>query len=134
MTDNNITMTDKELRKFGVITGAIFAVLFGLIFPWLANAHTPYWPWIVAAIFIVWGLLHPTSLNPVYKVWMKIGHGLGWINTRIILSIMFYVIFMPIGLLLRLFGVDLLKRKLEDSSSYRVESTQHSKDHIERPY
>ena len=134
MSNNIHVMSKQDLRKFGIITGLIFAVLFGLLFPWAFDKTTPYWPWIVAGILVAWALLHPQSLNPVYKIWMKIGHVLGWINTRIILSILFYIVFMPFGLIIRLFGVDLLKRKIEDSSSYRVESTQQDKEHIERPY
>ena len=134
MSDTNITLSKHELRKFGIITGIIFAVLFGLLFPWLAERSIPVWPWVVAAVLFVWALLLPASLNPVYRAWMKIGLVLGWINTRIILSIMFYVIFMPIGFIVRMFGVDLLKQKLEDTNSYRVESTQQDKEHIERPY
>ena len=134
MANNNTPLSKHELRKFGMITGTIFAVLFGLLFPWFLDRGSPYWPWIVATVLIVWALVQPVSLNPVYKSWMKIGLVLGWINTRIILSIMFYVIFMPIGLVMRIFGVDLLKRKLEDTNTYRVESTQQNKEHIERPY
>jgi len=134
MSDHSHEMSKQDLRKFGIITGLIFAVLFGLLFPWIFDKTIPYWPWILAAILVAWALLHPQSLNPVYKIWMKIGHVLGWINTRIILSILFYLVFMPTGMVIRLFRVDLLKRKIEDSSSYRVESTQQDKEHIERPY
>jgi hypothetical protein len=134
MTTVNQQMSKTELRKFGIITGFIFAVLFGLLFPWLAESSIPYWPFIVAGVLVIWGLLHPGSLKPVYAVWMKIGHVLGWINTRIILAVLFYLIFMPVGLVMRMFGVDFLKKKLEDSKTYRVESAQQSKDHIERPY
>ena len=134
MADNNTALSKHELRKFGIITGVIFAVLFGLLFPWFLDRSSPYWPWIVAIVLIVWALVQPVSLNPVYKSWMKIGLVLGWINTRIILSIMFYAIFLPIGLVMRIFGVDLLKRKLEDTNTYRVKSTQQNKEHIERPY
>ncbi len=129
-----MSLNKTELRKFGIITGAIFAVLFGLLLPWLLERGIPYWPWIIAGTLIPWALLHPKSLDPVYRLWMKIGHVLGWINTRIILSVLFYTMFLPAGLIVRLMGKDLLKRKLENINTYRVKSTNHKKEHIERPY
>jgi len=129
-----ISLNKTELRNFGIITGAIFAILFGLLLPWLFERGIPYWPWIIAGVLIPWALLHPKSLDPVYRMWMKIGHVLGWINTRIILSILFYAVFLPTGLIVRLIGKDLLKRKLENIDTYRVKSVKHKKEHIERPY
>jgi len=129
-----IPLNKTELRNFGIITGAIFAILFGLLLPWLFERGIPYWPWIIAGVLIPWALLHPKSLDPVYRLWMKIGHVLGWINTRIILSILFYAMFLPAGLIVRLMGKDLLKRKLENTNTYRIKSTNSEKEHIERPY
>jgi hypothetical protein len=55
----------------------------------------------------------------VYIFWMRLAFILGWINTRIILFIIFYLIFTPIGIVLRIFGIDLLDRKIErDKESY----------------
>ena len=134
MTIKNAQMNKTELRNFGITTGTIFVLLFGLFFPWLLESNTPYWPFVVAGIFFLWAFIHAQSLGPVYSIWMKIGHVLGWINTRIILGILFYGVFMPIGALIRVFGIDLLKRKTDSSKSYRVESATPDKDHIERPY
>ncbi len=85
MTNQTQQPNKKELREFGFITGAIAAVLFGLLLPWLFDHELPRWPWIVAGILWVWALLLPTTLLPVYRGWIAIGHVLGWINTRIIL-------------------------------------------------
>ena len=125
----------KELRKFGLIFGAIVAVLFGLLLPWAFDYAWPVWPWVLSGISCFWGLAHPDSLFVVYRVWMKFGHIAGWINTRIILGIMFYVIFFPAGLLMRLLAKDPMARKLDNSAqSYRIESEVPEKNHIERPY
>ena len=56
------------------------------------------------------GLVLPGFLEPVYIVWMRFASILGWINTRIILVIIFYLVFTPLGLLIRLFRIDLLER------------------------
>ena len=102
----------KTLRNFGLITGAIVLVLFGLFLPWVFSHKLPYWPWVLTGI--LWGLamLSPLALTHVYRIWMRIGNGLGWINSRIILGIMFYVIFLPSGIIMKLLGKDPMTRSL----------------------
>ena len=124
-----------ELRKFGYITGGIAAVLFGIVLPWLFGHGYPMWPWIIAGILWVWATIAPSTLMPVYKGWMAIGHVLGWINTRIILGIIFYLMFLPVGMVMRLFGKDPMARKIDNSiSSYRVVHAIPRKNHVEKPY
>ena len=124
----------EELRKFGLIMGGAFILLFGLFFPFILGKSIPLWPWIIAAAFIVWALVHPASLKPVYIVWMKIGGVLGFINTRIILGALFFLIFLPLGMLFKLFGKELIPNKFSDDTSYRVTSESPPKNHVERPY
>lgn len=127
-------VSKQELRKFGFIMGGALILLFGLFFPWVFSKSIPLWPWIVAAVFILWALIHPQSMKPVYIVWMKIGGVLGFINTRIILGILFFLIFLPLGMLFKLFGKELIPSKFSDAKSYRVVTRNPSKNHIERPY
>lgn len=138
MQDFNPTIENPgkvELRKFGLVSGAIVATLFGLLLPWLFDYGWPWWPWVLAGILWLWSLVHGESLFVVYRVWLKFGHIAGWINTRIILGIVFYLVFLPAGLLLRLLGKDPMARKLDGSSrSYRISSERTEKDHVERPY
>jgi hypothetical protein len=125
----------KELREFGLITGAIVAVLFGLLLPWLLDNALPLWPWILAAVLWAWAMLLPASLAPIYRGWLAFGHVMGWINTRIILGIMFYLLFLPVGLLMRLLGKDPMARSMDKTKvSYRVTHSSRNKDHVERPY
>ena len=125
----------KELREFGLVTGAIVVALFGLLLPWLFDKALPLWPWVLAAVLWAWALLFPASLAPVYRGWLAFGHVLGWINIRIILGIMFYLMFLPVGLVLRLFGKDPMARKIDKSlDTYRVTHVRPKKDHVERPY
>lgn len=75
----------------------------------------PAWPYIlaVAAFFLGCGLLFPRLLIPVEWLWMKLAFILGYIMTRIILTVAFYLVITPIGLLRQLFGKDPLKLKLD---------------------
>ena len=129
------TLDAAGYRKFGLITSAIVVVLFGLAIPWLFSFNFPKWPWIFAAVLGSWALLLPNTLKPVYVGWMKFGNIMNWINTRLILGILFYGLVLPFGLVMRLFGKDPMARKLDgELASYRVESHNDSKDNVERPY
>jgi hypothetical protein len=122
-------------RKFGLVTAAIIVGLFGLALPWLFDAHYRLWPWILAGIMAALALIVPMALQPIYIVWMKFGNVMGWINTRLILGILFYLIFLPVGIIMRIAGKDPMHRKLEKGvTSYRVTSTAEAKDNVERPY
>ncbi len=129
-------LDNKGLRKFGLTTGAIIVLLFAFFFPWVFDVATmPMWPWIIAGALWLPALLMPAVLRPVYTTWMKIGHGIGWVNTRIILGVLFYVLVLPMGLIMRLFGNDPMARKRDESaSSYRIKSVSEAKDRLEKPY
>ena len=125
----------KELRSFGLIMAGMIALFFGLIIPWLWNIVLPLWPWIVSSIFLISAIAVPAVLRPVFIVWTKVGHVLGWINTRLLLGIVFYLVIAPTGILLKLLGKDPLKRKYDKNGlSYRTVSKQPGVDKMERPF
>jgi hypothetical protein len=129
-------MSKKSLREFGLITAGMLALVFGLLLPWIWDAASwPLWPWVVAAALGAVSLILPSLLRPVHHWWMKLAHILGWINTRILLSLVFFCILLPVSLILRLLGKDPLRRKLDRTEqSYRVESIIPPKNHMERPF
>ena len=135
---NTEDVTTLDLRKFGFIMGAMFALIFGGLFPWIFDktaATWPIWPFIVMATFWILAIVIPESLRKINEIWLKIGAVLGWINTRIILGIMFYLLIFPIGLLLKVFGKDAMNRKLDaDSDSYRRISKPRDPKHLEKPF
>ncbi len=135
---NTAEVTNSDLRKFGFIMGGMFAFIFGLIFPWLGDKTSetwPIWPFIVMAVFWVIAIIAPQILRPVNEIWIKIGNVLGFINTRIILGVMFFLMFFPIGMLLKLFGKDSMNRKLDEKTdTYRKISTVRDKEHLEKPF
>ena len=134
-TDQKLSTDKTELRKFGLIFGAGLLLIFGLFFPWLLDRPWPAWPFIAAGILASMALVFPTGLKPLYIAWMKFGHVAGWINTRIILGLVFFAVFLPFGLVMRLLGNDPMKRKLDDTStSYRIASHSSPRDQMERPF
>lgn len=123
------------LREFGLATAGIIAVLFGLFFPWLFDKSIPLWPWAIAGALAAWSLVHPASLNPVYHGWMRIGLGLGWVSSRIVLSTLFYLMFTPVGWVMRMRGYDPMNRDFDRSAaSYRKISKRRPPQHMERPF
>jgi len=135
MTSSINTLDAAGYRNFGLVTSAIVVGLFGLCLPWLFSLAYPKWPWIFGGILGAWALLAPTTLKPIYAGWMKFGNVMNWINTRLILGIIFYGLILPFGLVMRLFGKDPMRRKLDSSMpSYRVKSHNDGKDNVEHPY
>jgi Saxitoxin biosynthesis operon protein SxtJ len=69
------------------------------------------------ALALAW----PRSLTQVYRFWMTVGEVLGWINTRMILGVLFYGLFTPLGWCMHLRGKDPMRRTLApEAESYRV--------------
>lgn len=110
MTDR-INTAPKELRKFGIL----FTVVFLALAAFAGYKGNGAWPWLIGAagFFLITGLFVHGLLRPVYIGWMKFAFLLGWVNTRLILGIFFYLILTPVGLIMRLIGRDALQRKLD---------------------
>ncbi|MEX5216507.1 MAG: SxtJ family membrane protein [Nitrospiraceae bacterium] len=124
----------KELRNFGLIVGGIFLVIGMWPLVWRGEGMR-LWALGLGAVLIPLGLLLPAVLLPVFKAWMKMGHVLGWINTRIILGILFYGLITPMGVVMRLFGWDAMRRVLvRDAQTYRVVRQPRPKSHMTRQF
>jgi len=108
-------LSKAELRKFGLTVGGAFVVLGGISW-WRGHELPPRVLWTLAALLIVPGAIAPAVLGPVHRVWMAFATVLGHVNTRIILTVLFYLVMTPIGLIMRLFR-DPLDRSLRDRST-----------------
>lgn len=123
---------DRELRDFGLITAGLFAAIFGLLLPMLHRRSIPLWPWIIAAVLTSAALIRPTALEAFYRVWTRIGAVLGWVNTRIVLGVLFYAVLTPMGLAMRALGHG--ERPPQSPDSYRVEAREIPRDSFEKPF
>lgn len=134
----------KELRKFGFLFAAFFVLVLGMIVPMIRNDFSllfssldlwPRWPWLVAALVALWASLHPASLHLLQRPWMVFADIAGWVNTRIIMLLLFYVMILPIGLIMRLVGYDPMQRKIDpDAKTYRKLCKPYDKEHMRHPY
>jgi hypothetical protein len=124
----------KELRTFGLVLGALFATFFG-VWPLLRHRASPSWPWMLAGVLWLLALIWPATLSYLHRGWTILGLALGWVNTRVILTLLFAITIVPVGLVMRLCGRDRMARKLDpDCPSYRVPSRQRPDKDMERPY
>lgn len=103
-----------EQRKFGIVMAVAIPVL-GCIrtgLHWYRGEEVSFPVYFVAvgAIFLGLGLVAPKLLQPLLYVWIKFALALNWIMTRVMLSIVFYLMMTPGRLLIRIFGQDPLKR------------------------
>ena len=114
-----MTREIKQYRSFGLVVGGIFAAIGA--WPLLRGEGIRLWAVILGSLLVVLGLLFPGRLGPIYKAWMAIGHVLGWINTRIILGVIYYALFTPLGLAMRVWRKDLMRRQYDETTNtYRV--------------
>jgi hypothetical protein len=124
----------KDLRSFGLIVGGGFGVI-GL---WPLVRHglpVRLWALELAVALVLAGLIVPRALRYPYRGWMFIGHCLGWLNTRILMTLIFYVVFTPAALFMRVIGRDAMTRKYESSAkSYRVNKAPRQASHLSHPF
>ena len=109
----NIKSEKSDLRKFGIIVGIVLLIIAGFFF--LKEKESFQLFLTIGIILFVTGIVIPFTLKPIYWVWMVFSTILGWFMTRVILSLLFYVVFTPIGLIARLFGKQFLDLKQNHS-------------------
>ena len=109
----NIKSEKRDLRSFGVTVGIILLIISGVLF-WKEMESFQIFLAIGITLFLT-AIAIPAVLKPVYWIWMIFANILGWFMTRVILSLLFYVVFTSIGLTLRFFGKQFLELRLDKS-------------------
>jgi len=101
----------RDLRKFGLMVGGVFLAI-GVLF---LLRHKPSYPILLGlgSTLIVFGAIWPRALKYIYIAWMALAFTLGFVMSNVILTVFFFLVVTPIGLLSRLFGKDFLARKLD---------------------
>ena len=124
----------RELRDFGLLLGALFAAVFGVI-PILRHRPTHPWPWALAAALWIVALAWPRGLTFIYRGWTRLGQLLGWFNKRVILTVLYALIIVPTGVAMRLFRRDRMGRRFEPArKSYRVAARNRAEKDMEKPF
>jgi len=107
-------------RSFGIVFSVVFTIIG--FWPLMFGRPLRWWSIGVAVGFLLIALVIPRMLAPLNRIWMKFGLLLAAIISPIFLALLFYLVFMPIGLVVRMFGKDPLKLKMDRGTrSYWVD-------------
>ena len=98
----SISTNKKDLRNFGITIGIILLIITTIVF--YKSEKIIELLFYSGVLLIGFGLVFPKILKPLYFIWMTFAVIIGWVMTRIILSILFYIVITPIGLISRILG------------------------------
>jgi len=110
----NLRSTPKELRKFGVTVGVVLLIISAFLF-WKENQNYLYFAYFGAGLALT-GLTLPLVLKPLYLAWMTLAIIMGFVMTRVILSVLFFGVFTPAALMAKLLRKDLLSQRWNRSA------------------
>ena len=96
-------------RSFGILFFIVFSII--SIWPILSGGELRLWSFIVAIIFLIMGITKSRFLTPFNIAWIKFGELLGVIISPLIMGLVYFLVVLPIGILMRAFGKDLLSLK-----------------------
>ena len=105
----NIKKEKIDLFKFGILFGIVLFILGSFYYLKINDLYPIFY--FISIVFFVCALIMPNILKPLYLIWMSFALLMGWCMTRVILIILFYIILLPTGLILRILNKDLLKLK-----------------------
>ena len=108
-------------KSFGIVFFIVFLII--ALYPMIKGGDLRLWSLIVSLIFLILGLINSNILTPLNRLWFKFGIFLGKIVSPIILGAIFFLIVTPTGLLLRLFGKDVINLKYNKDNSYWIKKT-----------
>ena len=113
-------MKQKEIKtgsnkSFGIVFFVIFIII--ALWPLLKDENIRVWSIIVSITFLTLGLLNSKILTPLNKLWMRLGILLGAIVSPIVMGVIYFGVITPIGLIMKLFGKDVLNLKIDTNKN-----------------
>ncbi len=111
---NNSTIAAKELRNFAFTLSCALGFLGGLVL--FRKGETGLLFCGIGIAILVVGLIRPGLLRPIYKGWMGMSFLIGFFMTHLILALMYYLIFTPVGLVMKALGRDPLRLKHDQNA------------------
>ena len=110
----HIKETKKDLRKFGITVGSVLAAIAVLLF-YFEKPSAIYFA-VIGGLLILFGALFPNILKLLNRIWMSLAIILGFIMSRLILTVLFYLVLTPIALLAKLVGKKFMILKYDKSA------------------
>lgn len=112
----DLDQSRRALVKFGRTMCGALVVLGAVIFFFGSHPGRGYWVAGAGAVFFLFSRLAPGALKPIHKGWMTLAFALGWIMSRVMLTILFFVAVTPIGVIMRLLGKNPLSARAVNDS------------------
>ena len=124
----------RDLRSFGLIVCGAFSLIGA--WPRMFRYEQPrLWAIVIALFLLVSAVIRPQLLRKVHHGWTILGNALGWINSKIVFGILFYVLFTPVRLIMKAAGRDPMNRAFDrNAASYRVVRRPRPASHMERQF
>ena len=114
----------KALRQFAWQMAIAVPLFFAGLLPWLFERPVHEWPFVISAVLLVSAYILPITLYPIYVVWIIFASILGWTNTQIILGLAYFLLILPLGMVLRMLGKLGYVTRLEPNlKSYWIDRT-----------
>ena len=113
------SISNKILREFGVLVGIGLPIIVGWIFSALGGHSFRYWTLWISLPLLFAATFKPAFLYYPYELWMKLGHFLGWVNSKVILGLVFLFVLQPIALIMKFLGYDPLRKMKLNKTTYR---------------
>lgn len=128
-------VTNAQARKTALVVAAVLALFAAFSFYRHHQTRAAVFGSVSLALILT-GLLVPPLARAFHHAWMRLAYVLGYVNSRILLSLMFYGMVTPYGIFSRLFGRDVLNRRGKGRESYWIprEKTRQTKPGFERGF
>ena len=109
-------------RSFGIVFFIVFILI--AFYPLINQGEVRIWSIVISLFFFILGIANSKILTPLNRIWFKFGLFLGKIISPIIMGIIFFLVVTPIGLIMRIFGKDVINLKFDSNKSYWIEKTE----------
>lgn len=97
-----IDASDAAVKKTGLTVGVVL-ILISLLLWYLGKSSFMYFS-ISGGLLVIFTLIAIPVLRPFHRLWMMIALLMGFVMSRVILTLLFYIVITPIGLLAKIFG------------------------------
>jgi len=119
----HIATEQSSPKSFGIVFSIVFLIV--ALYPLANSEDLRIWALIVSAIFLLLAFVAPNVLSLPNKLWFKFGILLGSIIAPIVMALVYFLTVLPMGLVMRLLGKDLLRQKIDkNAKSYWIDRTE----------
>ncbi len=128
----NTKPSARDLRWFGVTILIAFSLLAALLY-WRGKVTTASWMWAISVPIGLLAIVLPPAARLFYIAWMSIAVVMGTVMSRLIMSLLYFLLITPVSLFFRLTGRDVLRvHKKDHNDSYWQTHKQHMDERFYR--